>query len=114
VEVNTVDGFQGREKEVIVLSTTRSNSFGYIGFVNDRRRLNVAITRAKRALFVIGNASTLRGGTAASSNALDYAYRMGDDLENVEISNISVGDGDNIWREYLNWLEEQDLILDWV
>ncbi|RDI92459.1 DNA helicase [Thermosipho africanus Ob7] len=59
VEVNTVDGFQGREKEVIIISFVRSNQRKELGFLTDLRRLNVSITRAKRKLICIGDSSTL-------------------------------------------------------
>ncbi len=60
LEIKTVDGYQGREKEVIVLSSVRANEKGEMGFLTDRRRLNVAITRARRGLILLGHPRTLR------------------------------------------------------
>ncbi len=59
LEIDTVDGFQGREKEAVILTMVRSNERGEIGFLSDTRRTNVAITRARRKLIVIGDSSTL-------------------------------------------------------
>jgi predicted DNA helicase len=59
IRVSTVDGFQGREKEVIILSFVRSNPRGEIGFLADTRRLNVALTRARAKLIAIGDGKTL-------------------------------------------------------
>ncbi|WP_342375949.1 IGHMBP2 family helicase [Myxococcus stipitatus] len=61
VEVDTVDAFQGREKDAVLVSLTRSNSEGQVGFLNDLRRMNVALTRARRHLFVVGDSATLSG-----------------------------------------------------
>ena len=59
VEIDTVDGFQGREKEAVVISLVRSNPEGELGFLTDTRRINVALTRARRRLTVFGDSSTL-------------------------------------------------------
>lgn len=66
LEIDTVDGFQGREKEAVVLCFVRSNTISEIGFLADTRRTNVALTRAKRLLRVIGDSATL---------AIDPFYR---------------------------------------
>ena len=60
IEVSTVDGYQGQEKEVIIFSCVRTGEKSRgIGFLNDSRRLNVAITRAKCSLFLLGKSSVL-------------------------------------------------------
>ena len=57
--VNTVDGFQGQERDVIFISLVRANDEGQIGFLSDLRRMNVAMTRARMKLVILGEASTL-------------------------------------------------------
>ena len=59
ITVNTVDGFQGQERDIIIISLVRSNEQGQIGFLNDLRRMNVAITRARMKLIIIGDVATL-------------------------------------------------------
>jgi ATP-dependent RNA/DNA helicase IGHMBP2 len=59
LEIDSIDGFQGREKEAVVLSLVRSNVEGEVGFLADVRRMNVALTRARRKLLVIGDSATL-------------------------------------------------------
>jgi superfamily I DNA and/or RNA helicase len=59
LEIDSVDGFQGREKEAVVISLVRSNHEGDVGFLADTRRMNVALTRARRKLIVVGDSATL-------------------------------------------------------
>ncbi len=73
LEIDTVDGFQGREKEAMIITLTRSNSEGEIGFLADTRRSNVALTRARRWLRIIGDSATL--GTNAFYERLIEHYQ---------------------------------------
>ena len=76
VEIDTVDGFQGREKEAVLISLVRSNSQGEVGFLGDTRRMNVAMTRAKRKLIVIGDGSTL-GRNAFFKKWIEHTENQG-------------------------------------
>lgn len=78
VEVDSIDGFQGREKEMIILSLVRANGDGNVGFLQDLRRLNVAITRAKRKLIVVAHGNTLK------TNAVYLDW-----LEDIEKANLT-------------------------
>lgn len=74
--VNTVDGFQGQERDVIFISLVRANENGQIGFLNDLRRMNVAITRARMKLVILGEAATL-GRHPFYRKLLDYIQETG-------------------------------------
>jgi len=77
ISVNTVDGFQGQERDVIVISLVRSNDEGQIGFLRDLRRMNVAITRARHQFILVGNLSLLRTCTPYRT-LLDYISALND------------------------------------
>ena len=76
MRISTIDSFQGQEKEIIILSLVRSNDDGDIGFLKDYRRMNVAITRAKEKLFVIGDSATI-GADAFYTSFLNYIEKSG-------------------------------------
>ena len=76
IRISTIDSFQGQEKQNIILSLVRSNDDGDIGFLKDYRRMNVAITRAKEQLFVIGDSATI-GADAFYNAFLTYVEQHG-------------------------------------
>lgn len=76
VEISTIDGFQGREAEFVLLDLVRSNSEGQVGFLSDTRRMNVAMTRARRGLIVVGDSATI-GGSAFFRDFLDAVPIVG-------------------------------------
>lgn len=75
IRISTIDSFQGQEKPVIILSLVRSNSEGQIGFLKDYRRMNVAMTRAKEKLIMIGDSSTI-GADPFYANLLNFAEKV--------------------------------------
>lgn len=73
---STVDAFQGREKELVIFTAVRSNKENNIGFLRDLRRLNVALTRAKKKLIIIADSSTICS-LEVYKNLLTYVKKVG-------------------------------------
>ena len=76
INVNTIDSFQGQERDIVYISLTRSNDKGEIGFLSDIRRMNVAMTRARKKLVVIGDSATL-GQHSFYADFIEYAEKKG-------------------------------------
>jgi len=76
IAVNTIDSFQGQERDAVLISLTRSNAEGIIGFLGDIRRMNVAMTRARKKLVIIGDSSTL-SRLPFYANLISYSESMG-------------------------------------
>lgn len=75
--VNTIDGFQGQEKDLVFISLVRSNTKGEIGFLTDYRRMNVAMTRARKQLIIVGDSATI-GNNKFYGEFLDYCEKHGE------------------------------------
>ena len=77
LEISTIDSFQGREKEVVCISLVRSNEAGEVGFLSDERRMNVAITRARRCVVLICDSETMQANSFLS-RIVEYVEENGD------------------------------------
>ncbi|KAL2164903.1 hypothetical protein VTH06DRAFT_199 [Thermothelomyces fergusii] len=97
VEVSSIDGFQGREADVVVLVTVRCNESGEIGFLRDLRRMNVALTRARAGVIIVGSRETLTGATRGLAAA---AAAAGGRVEEGAV----VDEGKELWRRLIGGL----------
>ncbi|KAG5912861.1 hypothetical protein E4U42_001748, partial [Claviceps africana] len=88
LELGSVDGFQGREKEAVVVSLVRSNADGEVGFLGEKRRLNVAMTRPKRSLTVIGDSETVKRGSRFLKRWMEFLEDKAD-LRYPDLSSLS-------------------------
>ncbi|XP_051148964.1 uncharacterized protein LOC127263784 [Andrographis paniculata] len=86
LEISTVDGFQGREKEAIIISMVRSNTKKEVGFLSDRRRMNVAVTRARRQCCIICDTETVTGDNFLK-RLIEYFEEHGEYLSASEFGN---------------------------
>jgi len=87
LDIKSVDGFQGREKEVVVLSLVRSNSSKEVGFLGERRRLNVAVTRGRRQVFVVCDSDTVRSDTFLAA-FMDYLECNGEVMSAQQLGQL--------------------------
>lgn len=90
IELGSVDGFQGREKEAVIVSLVRSNEEGEVGFLGEKRRLNVAMTRPKRHLCVIGDSETVGKGSRFLKSWMEHLEKEAD-LRYPDIGDLQGG-----------------------
>ncbi|KAL1197106.1 putative helicase MAGATAMA 3 [Cardamine amara subsp. amara] len=88
LNVRSVDGFQGGEEDVIIISTVRSNRNGNVGFLSNRQRANVALTRARHCLWVIGNETTLALSGSIWANLISESRTRGCFYDVVDDKNL--------------------------
>ena len=105
VDIGSVDAFQGFQKDVIVLSTVRSNQDGSIGFLDDPRRMSVAMTRARCGFVVVGNKDTLMSSFSCWVDWLSWV-----EDKNLLVDATAVFDGCYWDADYLTSVEERMLV----
>ena len=87
IDINSVDAFQGQERDIIYISLVRSNQEGVIGFLKEYRRMNVAMTRARHKLVIVGDSATI-GQDTFFGELIDYVQRQGKYQSVYELDNI--------------------------
>jgi len=118
LKIDTIDGFQGMEKDYIIVSTVRNNFFGNRGFLNNEKRLNVSLTRAKKGLIIVGNANCLAKRPGTFRNFISFycnnglivndPFKNSKKLEIMKNEDIFNGDLINEIEEYDEVIEEQN------
>ncbi|KAK0729130.1 P-loop containing nucleoside triphosphate hydrolase protein [Apiosordaria backusii] len=94
IELGSVDGFQGREKEAVIVTLVRSNPDGEVGFLAEKRRLNVAMTRPKRSLTVIGDSETVKKGSKFLKKWMEFLEENAD-LRYPDLASLTAAAGDS-------------------
>ena len=119
IEIQTVDAFQGREKDYIILSTVRSNNMGNIGFLKDQRRLNVILTRAKYGIIIIGDANCLNKEKNIWQNLISYykdnrilVYKEKNKMEFYECKDFNTNQNNESFENF-NYNTEKKLNYDY-
>ncbi|KAE8815592.1 Lupus brain antigen 1-like protein [Hordeum vulgare] len=109
VRVKSIDGFQGEEDDIIILSTVRSNGNGVVGFLADHQRTNVALTRAKHCLWIVGNAHTLYKSGTVWADLVSDARRRKCVFNATNDAALSIPDGSKLEVPMI-WDVEHDII----
>ena len=105
LKIDTVDGFQGMEMDYIIISTVRSNLYGILGFLRSDQRLNVALTRARKGLIIIGNAKCLALRPGSFRDLISF-YCSNELIMNDPFKNKSIVKKEEIFNEELLEVEE--------
>ena len=113
LKIESVDGFQGMEKDYIIISTVRSNTYGAIGFLRSQKRLNVSLTRARKGVIILGDAECLSKRNSIWRDLIEFYNKKkliveGDDLDNLD---LMINNGrlfKEIDEEEEEYIEEED------